>query len=384
MKNYLSELTVLRGLLSDPVVRAYGNFLDDERKKSEFLSVLFDKGAEENLSAYFARAVVENENAFSRTCAAGKTPSSYLVKAYTADLAAIGRSLSVSTFEFRIGSAGELIGEWDSATVKRLSAYYCENGYGKFLSNVAFRYDRESMLSPVKYPSRISFGQLKGYEYEKSVVTDNFENFISGLPFCDMLLYGDRGTGKSSTVHAAVNRYSDRKLRLVELAKEDILSLPALRSHLAEIPMKFAVLIDDFSLSDGDDRLSTLKSALQGSMEGHADNVMIVATSNRRHIVEENFSARGNSVHAGDSEQELLSLSDRFGLTVLFTSTGKNDYLAIVRALAEDAELKTPAQSLDALAERWALERGGRSPRRAKQFIDFATACEAKGKPVDF
>ena len=118
-------------------------------------------------------------------------------------------------------------------------------------------------------------------------------------------------------------------------------------------------------------------------MEGHVGNVMIVATSNRRHIVEENFSSRMNSVHAGDSEEELLSLSDRFGITVLFAATNKEAYLAIVRAVAADAGLKTPAETLEALAERWALVHGGRSPRRARQFVDYAYSCECKGREIE-
>ena len=107
---------------------------------------------------------------------------------------------------------------------------------------------------------------------------------------------------------------------------------------------------------------------------------MIVATSNRRHIVEESFATRMNSVHANDSEEELLSLSDRFGITVLFATTGKKEYLAIVHALASDLGIKTDSEQLDLLAERWAMVRGGRSPRRARQFIGYLYACEQKGK----
>ena len=196
-------------------------------------------------------------------------------------------------------------------------------------------------------------------------------------------MYGDRGTGKSSTVHAMVNLFRGQKLRLVEIAKENVLALPELKTRLAAEPMKFVVFIDDFSLQESDDRVSTLKAALQGSMEGHVGNVMIVATSNRRHIVEENFSSRMNSVHMGDSEEELLSVSDRFGITVLFAATNKQEYLAIVRAVAADMGLKTPAEILESLAERWALVRGGRSPRRARQFVDYAYACEQKGREID-
>ena len=198
-----------------------------------------------------------------------------------------------------------------------------------------------------------------------------------------MLLYGDRGTGKSSTVHAMINLFSDKKLRLVEIDKENILTLPALKSMLASVPMKFVVFIDDFSLRENDDRVSTLKAALQGSMEGNVGNVMIVATSNRRHIVEENFATRMDSVHVGDSEEELLSLSDRFGITVLFASVNKQNYLSIVHAIAEEMKITPPAETLALRAELWPLLRGGRSPRRARQFVDYIYACEQKGVSVE-
>ena len=169
----------------------------------------------------------------------------------------------------------------------------------------------------------------------------------------------------------------------MEIDNENILTLPALKSMLASVPMKFVVFIDDFSLRENDDRVSTLKAALQGSMEGNVGNVMIVATSNRRHIVEENFATRMDSVHVGDSEEELLSLSDRFGITVLFASVNKQNYLSIVHAIAEEMKITTPAETLDLLAERWAILRGGRSPRRARQFVDYIYACEQKGVSVE-
>ena len=136
-------------------------------------------------------------------------------------------------------------------------------------------------------------------------------------------------------------------------------------------------------MSEHDDRISSLKTALQGSAEGHADNVMIVATSNRRHIVEESVSARENSMHREENEQELLSLSDRFGITVLFSATNKEAYLKIVRALASEDGVLLSGDALDAVAERWALVRGGRSPRRARQLVDYLIARQKKEKPIE-
>ena len=373
--NELSSLTVLYHILSDPLIAASAS-----EDRLAFLRLAYEYGTETHIAKYFADAVLSDDNAFSRACASGSLPSAHVRQAYLADLMRIGAVLSDGE-GFSVGQTPALLDGWNEAALSRLERYYAENGCGIWLRHTAFRY-AAGELRPILTPSAASLSDLKGYAEEKAAVRDNFENFVRGLPYSDMLLYGDRGTGKSSTVHAMVNLFARDKLRLVEIDKENILSLPALRAQLAPVPMKFVVFIDDFSLREDDDRVSTLKAALQGSMEGHAGNVMIVATSNRRHIVDESFATRMNSVHAGDSEEELLSLADRFGITVLFSSTNKAQYLAIVHAIAEDLGLRTPRDRLDLLAERWALERGGRSPRRARQFADYIFACEKKNKPV--
>lgn len=378
--NALHELTVLN-ILSDPLIAAFAD-MDDDAGRTNFLHQLYERGAEQNFAACVANAVLTDENAFSRACAAEAPVSNYLRHAYAADLAKIARALAVQDDAFCIGTAPLPIGNWDDAALTRLASYYAQNGYGRFLAHRAFRFTGGELV-PIRALSDVTLSDLKGYESEKKEVRDNFESFVAGLPYADMLLYGDRGTGKSSTVHAMINLYADKKLRLVEIDKENILSLPMLKTKLADVPMKFVVFIDDFSLREDDDRVSTLKAALQGSMEGHVGNVMIVATSNRRHIVEENFATRMDSVHAGDSEEELLSLSDRFGITVLFASVNKQNYLSIVHAIAADMHVKTSAETLDLLAERWAILRGGRSPRRARQFVEFVYACEQKGVPVE-
>ena len=377
--NGLSGLTVLSGILSDPLIAA---FAAGSGERTHFLRLLFERRAECGLARYVSDAVLADENAFSRACAAGEEVSSYLKKAFCADLALIGRALEEKDDAYAAGAPCALLSGWDEAAAGRLAAHHAKYGYGRYLMHRAFRFTGGELV-PIRALSDVTLADLKGYESEKKEVRDNFESFIAGLPYADMLLYGDRGTGKSSTVHAMVNLYAEKKLRLVEIDKENILSLPALKTRLASVPMKFVVFIDDFSLREDDDRVSSLKAALQGTMEGHAGNVMIVATSNRRHIVEENFATRMDSVHMGDSEEELLSLSDRFGITVLFASVNKQSYLAIVHAIAADMHIVTPQETLDLLAERWAILRGGRSPRRARQFAEYVYACEQKGVPVE-
>lgn len=265
----------------------------------------------------------------------------------------------------------------------KLRAFYAQYGYGNFIRYRAFQFE-DGALRPVESPSAVQLSDLKNYEEEKKTVAQNLENFLEGLPHSNMLLYGERGTGKSSTVHAMLNRYYKDGLRLVELSKENMLLLSRLKEHLRAVPLKFIVYIDDLSLSAGDERISSLKAALEGCAEGYTDNAMIVATSNRRHIIDEKFSQREDSVHAGDSMQEELSLSDRFGICVLFSTTNKEQYLSIIRQLAADKGIDMPREELDLLAERWAIAKGGRSPRRAKQFIDLVYSFTSKGLPVEF
>ena len=183
-------------------------------------------------------------------------------------------------------------------------------------------------------------------------------------------------------MHAVLNKYAHEGLRAVEIPKEQVKEINALKELLAELPLKFLIFIDDLSLEENDEKVTSLKASLEGSMNEMADNVMIVATSNRRHILKENFSDRENSVHARDTMEEQLSLSDRFGLTVLFSSTGKREYLSIIRQLAIDCKLGMDEEKLFSLAERWAIDKGGRSPRRAKQFIDYVFACLSKNSEI--
>ncbi|MGN0822346.1 MAG: DUF815 domain-containing protein, partial [Candidatus Gallimonas sp.] len=221
--NPLEDLSVLRGLFRDPLFSAFAEWKSTETRSSEarFLSLLFDRGAETDFRGYVYRLIRFDDNAFSRACASGVAPSAFLKNAFVGDLTAIDRAVSLPSERYCAGT-GEL---WNEKTADELSALYREKGYGDFLRYAAFRYV-QGELRPILSPSTVSVSDLKGYVREKEEVRDNLENFVEGLPFSDMLLYGDRGTGKSSTVHAMVNLFSARRLRLVEIAKEDILSLP--------------------------------------------------------------------------------------------------------------------------------------------------------------
>ena len=209
---------------------------------------------------------------------------------------------------------------------------------------------------------------------------DNTESFVCGLPANNVLLYGDRGTGKSSTIHAILNAYKEQGLRMIEIPTSAVEELSLIREYLADSPMKFIIYIDDLSFDSQDNAFTELKAALEGGLSACQPNTLIYATSNRRHLIKENFSDREDDVNKNDTRQEQLSLSDRFGLTITFINPDKKDYLDIVEKIAADRGLQVDAQRLDAAAEQWAVRRGGRSPRCARQFIDHVESALRRGK----
>jgi hypothetical protein len=383
MKNYF---TVLYNLLNDKLISSFFAYREEntEENFSILLKEMYDKNAQDDFSAYLSDAILYDVNAFSRA-SASSSPSPFVFNAFVKDLQAIRSAISCTATRgmFSLGDKLQTIGSSAEKYAENLQSYYKQYGYGNFIRYRAFTFENND-LTPVYSPSGIQLSDLKNYEEEKKIVSSNLENFLAGLPHSNMLLYGERGTGKSSTIHAMLNRYYEDGLRLVELSKENMLQLGKLKATLRAVPLKFIVYIDDLSMNAGDERISSLKAALEGCLEGNTDNAMIVATSNRRHIVNEKFSEREDSVHAGDSEEEELSLSDRFGISVLFSTTDKGQYLSIVRQLAADRALALPDDELCSLAERWAITKGGRSPRRAKQFIDLAYSLTKRGLPVTF
>lgn len=393
------ELILLGGVCEDEALAAFAAAAENEKPEdyARAYGLLLACDAENSVSAYIAHRILFEDNLFARRAYAG-TLTPHIREAFRHDLAILqalarraGRAFEQLEEEcddmpaFACGEENPLFGDdWASdKTLARLEAFYRTNGYGMFIANKAFTLQK-GMLRPVRNTSSVSLEDLKDYEEEKRAVENNVINFIKGLPYSDMLLYGDKGTGKSSTVHAVLNKYADRGLRAVELQKDQLAEINNVKELLSQLPFRFLLFIDDLSLEEKDEKVTSLKASLEGSMNEKSANVMIVATSNRRHILKENFSDRDNSVHASDTMEEQLSLSDRFGLTVRFSSTGKKEYLSIVTQLARDMRLAIGEEELCALAERWAIAKGGRSPRRARQFIDFVFACLAENRAIDF
>ncbi len=223
-------------------------------------------------------------------------------------------------------------------------------------------------------PDPVRLGDLIGYENERELVVRNTEHFVAGHAANNVLLYGDRGTGKSSTVKALLNEYADRGLRLIEVPKSLLGDLARLLRELRGRRERFVVFVDDLSFDDHESHYKDLKAVLEGGVEARPANVLLYATSNRRHLVLERFSDRGgplDEIHASDTQQEKLSFSDRFGISVTFGAPDQDRYLRIVSGLAGARGIAIDPAELRRRALEWATWQNGRSGRTARQFVDF-------------
>ncbi|MDR1246991.1 MAG: ATP-binding protein [Clostridiales Family XIII bacterium] len=254
---------------------------------------------------------------------------------------------------------------------RALAEYYSREGCGVLADYAAFRW--ETGLVGVRDRDSVSFDDLIGYERQKEQIIENAEFFVSGKPYSNMLLYGDRGTGKSSSVKALLNMFRPRGLRLVALPKADIDALPVLTDALAPRGCKFIVFIDDLSFEENETGYKSFKSALEGSVRSQPANILVCATSNRRNIIKEVWREREDrdEINLNDALQEKRSLADRFGLTVTFSAPDKSEYLDIVRGLARREGLETDENELTGLALQWELRHSGRSGRAARQFVNY-------------
>lgn len=377
----LSSVCVFRNLLNTQTLKNFCSFLDEQNLKmklsfySEFVSSL--SAFDGSFSAFLKKALCEDENIFITLKAGGKIISDSIRKNTEKELE-IFSLLSEITYADVCDylSYCGYIPQFDNEKTDFKSLYFerCENvsclGYGIFASYPMFRVSDGEIL-PVESTDDVSVEGFVGYEKERQAVVDNTLSLIQGGPAANVLLYGDAGTGKSSTVKAVANLFFDKGVRLIELRKDQLLSLSDVMAKIAKNPLKFIIFIDDLSFNKNDDQFSMLKAALEGSASAKASNAVIYATSNRRHIVKESFSDRsaGDDIHRNDTVQELLSLSERFGLTVYFSKPNKILYLDIVRSLAKRYGVDIEVSELDIKAEAFALNKGSRSPRAAEQFI---------------
>lgn len=256
-----------------------------------------------------------------------------------------------------------------------------ENGSGVFAQYKAFTFN-SGEIKPVSHSDPIKLSDLKNYEVQKKQIVENTLCFMNNKPANNVLLYGDRGTGKSSTIKALLNEYSS--LRMVQLDKRQISEIFELYEILRDVPLHFIIFIDDLSFSEDDDGFFALKQTLDGSLAVMPKNVLIYATTNRRHIIKETVANRAeNYIHKSDAIDDNMSLSERFGLFVTFTAPSKELFLDIALKIASDRGVNVDEEAFCSGLERFALKRGGRSPRIAKQYVDMLEAKLSLGMEVN-
>jgi len=258
--------------------------------------------------------------------------------------------------------------------IEVLAKFYRENGCGMFARFWAFKWvngESDGELIGISRPDPITLNDLIGYEEQKQQVLRNTRQFVLGFGANNMLLYGDRGTGKSSTIKALVHEFGDQGLRMVEVTKDQLMNLPHIIAKFKGRPYRFIIFVDDLSFEEHETEYKFLKAVLEGSLEPAPENVLIYATSNRRHLIREYHSDKAmDEARNMDTLQEKLSLADRFGITVVYTSPDQEEYLNIVRGLAKSKGIDMDEEQLQQLALKWELWHNSRSGRTAKQFIE--------------
>ena len=270
---------------------------------------------------------------------------------------------------------------------RALMDHYEKCGAGMFGLYKAFRVDPSAAgetdlrLIPVTDSEDVSFDKLIGYETQKKTLRDNTEAFLNGHFANNVLLYGDSGTGKSTSVHALMHEYADRGLRLIEVSKPDRARIPQILAAIKKRNYRFILFLDDLSFEEGESDYKELKAMLEGALETRSDKVLIYATSNRRHLIREVWGDRSDmeyneDVHRSDTMEEKLSLASRFGVTIYYPKPGPREYLEIVRLLAARKGLELSGQELEDAARKWELRHGGMSGRTASQFVTWIDGTE--------
>ena len=390
----MRTLVVFRAVLDDPVIAALVDTLGSAaglgprdttlaEAYAGFVSRLFATGTC-SLGAYVQEVVLDDENVYLRRRGARAEVPRVLADAADTELQTLARLAALTPDDLLARVPAELRGALARYEVERtdLVGTYRErladihrHGFGVYARYHVFRMDDDGQVVPVHHPDPIRLADLVDYEREKGIILDNTRALLAGKPAANILLTGDAGTGKSSTVKAVANELAPEGLRILEVHKEQLHRIPGLLDELTKNPLCFVIFIDDLSFARDDDNFAALKAILEGSVSAKSANVAIYATSNRRHLVRETFSDReGDDVHLNDTLQEIVSLSDRFGIHVSFYRPDKATYLHIVHQLAEADHIALDEGELDLLAERFATRRGGRSARGARQFVDSLVA----------
>ena len=425
----IEKLIVYRNFTNDEILKTLSEILNnfelakDERAKSELISRIYEcinkllavsteNGFDKNLwQSYLTYLLVMDENPFALSCEKegdrGGSVVNFVLNDFVIikelfhyDFSSLESELGINCFSMisnynAIKKAENRINKNVSAKVKDLSelidaakdeneiyekvtAFYKAFGVGKFGLNKSFRIsERDGRIIPITNTVEISFDELVGYELQKEKLIANTRAFVEGKRANNCLLYGDAGTGKSSSVKAVLNKFYPDGLRMIEIYKHQFIYLSDILSQIKNRNYRFIIYMDDLSFEEFETEYKYLKAVIEGGLEVRPENVLIYATSNRRHLIKELWSDRtdmehNKDVHRSDTMQEKLSLADRFGITIGYFAPNQNQYFDIVSGIAkEHPELVLDEEELYNEARKWELRNGGRSGRAARQLVDY-------------
>lgn len=382
-------------------------------------------GFDENLwQCYLTWLLMTNQNSFTQTCERTETEEGSVHHFVRNDLAVfrrlfdfdfepLERALGIDCFStlchYRAIPKRERVYNRDVSqqvrTLRRALAgadveemlrlvtdYYRQYGYGVFAANRAFRIQRERegelTFLPISNVDRVMLGDLLGYELQKRELRRNTEAFLAGKPANNVLLYGDAGTGKSTSVKALINEYYDRGLRMIEIYKHQFRDLSAVLAAIKNRNYRFIIFIDDLSFEENEVEYKFLKAVIEGGVETRPDNVLIYATSNRRHLIRETWNDRTDmehhgDIHRSDTVEEKLSLASRFGVAINYSVPSKKEYQEIVKTLAAREGIAMEEKELLAMANTWEVRHSGFSGRTARQFVDYLGSLDQKAPEED-
>lgn len=427
MYREVSKLILYRNLGEDSILRRLSEIFkrfdschyrseelitDIYREVKEILDLATTYGFDKNLwHNYLTFVLVTNENSFSLTCEKvgdndgtvnhfARNDFQAFMNLFHYDFRPIEETLGIDCFstllEYKaVVKQERMYNKNVSEKVRALSdelaaaenveqffdavvTFYKKYGVGMFGLNKAFRIvekNGEPDFVPINNLDKVVLDDLTGYEIQKKKLIDNTEAFVNGREANNCLLYGDAGTGKSTSIKAILNEYYDRGLRMIEIYKHQFKYLSQVISHVKNRNYRFVIYMDDLSFEEFEIEYKYLKAVIEGGMETRPDNVLIYATSNRRHLIRETWNDRSDmdqELHRSDTMQEKLSLVYRFGITINFSKPSQKEYFEIVRNLAKKyPQITLSDEELCAQANKWELSHGGTSGRTAQQFISY-------------
>ena len=378
------------------------------------LDLATDYGFDTNLwHNYLAFILITNENSFSMTSEKvgandgtvnyfAKNDFKIFKKLFDFDFSEIEEALDIDCFTIvnnykAIGKKERMYNKNVSTKVQDISRaiegakdendifkivtdFYKAYGVGMFGLNKAFRIvyptNGDMQFVPINNTEDVRLDDLIGYEIQKQKIVENTEAFVAGRKANNALLFGDSGTGKSTTIKAIINEYYDQGLRMIEIYKHQFQDLSQVISQIKNRNYRFIIYMDDLSFEEFETEYKYLKAVIEGGLEIKPDNVLIYATSNRRHLIRETWTDRtdlenNNGMHKSDTMQEKLSLVNRFGVTINYSKPSQKEYFQIVVGLAEKNGIHMTEEELCAEANKWELSHGGISGRTAQQFINY-------------